>query len=142
MMHLLKSDESHAMANDASILEHFQQVHPWGISTAIDLKQCDPSLIRREEKIRQFADELCAFINMKKFGDCVVVHFGQDPRVAGFSMTQLIETSLVSGHFANEANAVYIDIFSCIYYPPYATARFVQTFFGAEDMRLSVTFRI
>src|SRR5258708_28406327 len=102
MKHLLKSDESHAMANDASILEHFQQVHPWDISTAIDLKQCDPSLIRREEKIRQVTDELCAFINMKNFRACVVIHLGQDPRIAGFSMTQLIEPSLVSLHFANE----------------------------------------
>ena len=142
MQQLVKDDKSQAMANDASILEHFQQVHPWGISTAIDLKRCDSSLIRREEKIRQFVDELCAFINMKKFGDCVIVHFGQDPRIAGFSMTQLIETSLVSGHFANEANAAYIDIFSCLYYPPYAVAGFVQTFLGAEDMCLSVTFRI
>ena len=142
MHQLLKSDESRAMANDASILEHFQQVHPWGISTAIDLKRCDPSLIRSEEKIRQFVDELCTCIKMKKFGDCVIVHFGQDPRIAGFSMTQLIETSLISGHFANEASAAYIDIFSCLYYPPYSVAQFVLTFFGAEDMRLSVTFRI
>ena len=142
MKQLLKGNGSQAMADDASILEHFQQVHPWGISTAIDLKRCDPSFIRSEEKIRQFVDELCALINMKKFGDCVVVNFGQDPRIAGFSMTQLIETSLISGHFANEANAAYIDIFSCIYYPPYATARFVQTFFRAEDMEISVTFRV
>jgi len=142
MHQLLKSDESHTMTNDAAILEHFQQTHPWGISTTIDLKRCHPSLIRREEKIRQFVDELCAFIKMKKFGDCTVVHFGQDPRIAGFSMTQLIETSLVSGHFANEADAAYIDIFSCVYYPPHATAQFVQTFFEAEEMRLSVTFRI
>jgi len=28
-------------------------------------------------------------------------------------MIQLIETSLISGHFANLTNSAYIDIFSC-----------------------------
>ena len=84
---------------------------------------------------------LCDLIQMKRFGETMVVHFGQDPRVSGFSMTQLVETSLISGHFANCTNAVYLDIFSCKEYPPHKTADFCKKFFEAKDMKIHVTFR-
>jgi hypothetical protein len=44
-------------------------------------------------------------------------------------MTQLIETSLVSGHFANDTNAAYMDIFSCKNYDPLVMANFTLKFF-------------
>ena len=79
---------------------------------------------------------------MKRFGECVVVNFGEDERVAGFSMTQLIETSLISAHFANLTNATYLDIFSCKYYNPYEAAEFAKEFFGATEYNLHYTLRI
>ena len=78
---------------------------------------------------------------MKRFGECVVVDFGEDPRVSGFSMTQLIETSLISGHFANQSNAVYLDVFSCKYYNPHTVAEFAKEFFKAKDYALNYTLR-
>ena len=78
---------------------------------------------------------------MKKFGPTVVVNFGEDPRVSGYSMTQLIETSLISGHFANQSDAAYIDIFSCKAYPPYVAAAFAKEFFEAQEVRVSIHFR-
>jgi S-adenosylmethionine decarboxylase len=78
---------------------------------------------------------------MKRFGDCVVVNFGEDERVAGFSMTQLIETSLISAHFANQNNATYLDIFSCKYYTPVEAAIFAKEFFKAKDFNLTYTLR-
>jgi S-adenosylmethionine/arginine decarboxylase-like enzyme len=78
---------------------------------------------------------------MKKFGPTTVVDFGEDPRVSGFSMTQLIETSLISGHFANQSNAVYLDIFSCKFYSPHVAAAYAKTFFEAKDVKLSINFR-
>ena len=73
----------------------------WGMSTSVDLYDCNPSIIRDAEKIKEYVKQLCDLIEMKTFGECLVVHFGEDPKVSGFSMTQLIETSLISGHFAN-----------------------------------------
>jgi S-adenosylmethionine decarboxylase len=90
-----------------------EEATPWGILTSMDLYGCNPDIIRDAEKIKRFVVELCDRIEMKRFGECQVVHFGQDERVAGYSMIQLIETSLISGHFANQSNAAYIDIFSC-----------------------------
>jgi S-adenosylmethionine/arginine decarboxylase-like enzyme len=105
------------------------------------LQGCNPALIRNAEKIYAFVDALCRLIDMKKFGPTVVVDFGKDPRVSGFSMTQLIETSLISGHFANQSNAAYIDIFSCKVYPPYVAATFAKEFFEAQEVRVTINFR-
>lgn len=108
----------------------------WGLLSSIDLHSCNPETIRDAEKIKQFVKELCELIKMKKYGECHVVHFGEDPRVAGFSMMQLIETSLVSGHFANLTNNVYLDIFSCKFYNPKVAAEFAKKFFQAKDYKL------
>jgi len=103
----------------------------WGLATSFDLYECDPASIRDANKIRQFVVELCELIEMKRFGETQVVHFGEDERVAGFSMVQLIETSLISAHFANLTNAVYLDVFSCKLYDPQKVEDFAMEFFGA-----------
>jgi S-adenosylmethionine decarboxylase len=108
---------------------------PWGILSCIDLYECDPQIIRSAEAIRQFVAELCDLIEMKRFGETQVVHFGEEERVAGFSMTQLIETSLISAHFANQSNTTYLDVFSCKAYDPKAVAGFAKKFFKAKRVR-------
>lgn len=50
-------------------------------------------------------------------------------------MDQFIETSLISGHFANATNAAYIDIFSCKGYDARKTAYFCKGFFNAERLK-------
>src|SRR5438552_3266898 len=101
----------------AAIQKEYQLVDAWGLHAGIDLHGCNPASVRDPEKIKQFVHELCDLIEMKRFGECQVVDFGEDPRVAGYSMTQLIETSLISAHFGHKANPyVYLDIFSCKYY--------------------------
>lgn len=125
----------------ADLRERYQSENAWGLLTSIDLHQCDPAIIRSAEKIKQYVAALCELIKMKRFGETMVVNFGEDERVAGYSMTQLIETSLISGHFANQSNAVYMDIFSCKYYDPNEAAEFTKKFFHAKDYRLTVSLR-
>jgi S-adenosylmethionine/arginine decarboxylase-like enzyme len=62
--------------------------------------------------------------------------------VAGYSMIQLIETSLISGHFANLTDSAYIDIFSCKAYDPGRVAEFTRTFFEASFVEVHVTKRM
>lgn len=119
----------------------FQASGAWGISTTIDLKKCDPELVRSAEAIKQFVVELTDLIDVTRFGECTVVHFGEKPEIAGFSMTQLIETSLVSGHFVNETNDIYLDVFSCKYYDPEVAANFAKKFFKAVDMTVQPQLR-
>lgn len=141
MMQYMDTRQAECSIYDARIMKRFEQEHPWGLAISVDLLGCNPSLIRSEEKIREFVDDLCRLIEMKKFGPTVVIDFGEDARVCGYSMTQLIETSLISGHFANTSNAAYIDIFSCKAYPPYVAAAFAREFFEAQEMRVSINFR-
>ena len=56
-------------------------------------------------------------------------------------MTQLIETSLISGHFANDTNRAYLDIFSCKGYDPAVVETFSKKFFRARSSTSSVTLR-
>lgn len=129
------------MMSDAEIIAEFKQRGSWGLYMNVDLKDCDPASIRDPEMIRRFIIELCDLIDMKRFGEPQIIHFGPDERVAGFSMTQLIETSLVSGHFANETNAAYLDVFSCKEYEPSRAAEFCKSFFGAQSAKYQVLFR-
>ena len=115
---------------------------PWGISASIDLYGCNPKIIRSVSKIKIFVKKLCKLIEMKRFGDTQVVFFGEDKKVEGYSMTQLIQTSLISAHFANLTNTVYLDIFSCKHYSPEVVAEFAKDYFEANDLyRLKVNKR-
>jgi S-adenosylmethionine/arginine decarboxylase-like enzyme len=117
------------------------KAEPWGILSCIDLYDCKPETIRDAKKIKQFVAQLCDLLEMKRFGATQVVHFGEEERVSGFSMTQLIETSLVSAHFANLTNTTYLDVFSCKDYDPEKAANFAKNFFGAKTVRLQVVNR-
>tara|TARA_A100001515_G_scaffold19529_1_gene14392 strand:- start:2925 stop:3305 length:381 start_codon:yes stop_codon:yes gene_type:complete len=113
--------------------EEFNKDELWGMSLSLDLYDCNPDTIRDADKIKEYVKELCDnVIDMKRYGECQVVHFGDDPKVTGFSMTQLIETSLVSGHFANNTNAAYLDIFSCKWYDVRKVKQFSKRFFEAD----------
>lgn len=130
-----------ARNEDRQIVKQYKKEKPWGMSTCIDLKECNPKTIRSAKKVKEFVVKMCDLIKVKRFGKTVVVDFGEDPRVSGFSMTQLIETSLISGHFVNQTNAVYLDIFSCKEYLPYKAAAFCKKFFGAKSMKIKINFR-
>ena len=108
----------------------------WGLSSCIDLYECDLGLMQDAEAIREFVKQLCDLIKMKRYGETQVVHFGDDPRVNGFSMTQLIETSLVSAHFAEASRAIYLDVFSCAPYEPKDVAEFALKYFRGKRYSL------
>lgn len=125
----------------AEIVEYYETNNCWGLLSSLDAKNCDPELIRSSEAIKEYVIKLCDLIGMKRFQDTVVVNFGEDEKVAGYSMVQLIETSLISGHYANLTNAAYIDVFSCKIYNPYDAAEFTREFFKASDAAVHICFR-
>lgn len=113
----------------------------WGIASAIDIYNCNPCKIRTAETIRHFVMELCNLLEVKRFGETTVVHFGEDEKVAGYSMVQLIVTSLVSGHFVNLTNAAYIDVFSCKPYDPNIVRDYCEKYFDGTHSLMHVRFR-
>lgn len=118
----------------------FESKQAWGLHTLIDAKSCN-DFIKDKERIRNFVITLCDIIDMKRYGECEVVHFGSEPKVEGYSMIQLIETSLIAGHFANETNSAYIDIHSCKCYDPYQVREFVKMFFKPTQIIMQVVNR-
>ena len=140
-MHSYQQAATTTSATDALIFSTAIEQNIWGIASSIDIYDCDPGTIRKADAIRRFVVELCELIEMKRFGDTQVVHFGEDERVAGFSMVQLIETSLISAHFANLTNSTYLDVFSCKTYDPEIVRGFSQSYFGGSRSKLTVTMR-
>lgn len=126
---------------DAFYLEEYNKKKPWGLTVSIDLKNCNKNKMIDAEYIKQFVKDLCELIDMKRFGETNVVNFGTEERVSGFSMTQLIETSLISAHFANASRAIYLDVFSCKAFPPYKVAEFAKEKFEASDYSININFR-
>ncbi len=121
--------------------KEYAHKNPWGVLASVDIYETDPAVIRDAGSIKDFVHQLCDLIEMKRYGDCQVVHFGEDERVEGFSMTQLIETSLISGHFANASNTVYLDVFSCKYYDPRQVAEFAVSFFKGRHYKMQIALR-
>src|SRR5512144_1259944 len=117
------------------------EVEYWGVSSCINLYDCDLSLMQNADSIREFVVLLCDRIKMRRYGETQVVFFGDEPRVQGFSMTQLIETSLISAHFADASRAIYLDVFSCAPYDPEDAARFAADYFKADRFELHVVQR-
>ena len=140
-MHIYQQAAPTTSPPDPPILISALEQNFWGIASSIDIYDCDPGKIRSADTIRHFVVELCELIEMKRFGETQVVHFGEDERVAGYSMVQLIETSLISAHFANLSNTTYLDVFSCKTYDPEIVRRFSQSYFDGSRSKLTVTLR-
>src|SRR5918998_6723743 len=77
--------------DDAAVLARFGRHTAWGLATAIDLQTCDARLIRDAAHIGRFVVALCAEIEMKRYGEPLIVRFGADERVCGYSLVQMIE---------------------------------------------------
>ncbi|HKL00975.1 MAG TPA: adenosylmethionine decarboxylase [Desulfotignum sp.] len=139
--HTIGETVANSKVHPFSWKKQYAHKNPWGVLTSVDVYHTDPDLIRDAESIRDFVYQLCNLIEMKQYGDCQVVHFGEDERVEGFRMTQPSETALISGHFANASNTVYLDVFSCKYYDPRQVAEFSLSFFNGRHYKMQTALR-
>jgi S-adenosylmethionine/arginine decarboxylase-like enzyme len=141
-----KSDEAKLAPKDALLQQQFQREHPWGLEASIDLFWCNPDSIRDPEKIAAFAVALCDFIHMHRYGEPLIVHFGKEEYLSGYTLVQLIETSNITAHFIDhptpeQGNAGCLNIFSCAWFSPHTAAAFCQEWFEAGKVEVTVTFR-
>lgn len=103
----------------------------WGVEATFDLAGCDPDTIGDGDAIKRFATGLCKAIDMNPFGEPVAVRFALDnPDAAGYSLTQLITTSLISGHFSEKRRTAYLNVFSCKWFDVDAAEAFIVDFFS------------
>jgi len=110
---------------------YFDQGENWGMATAINLYNCNPDKVRSKDYIVKFAQKICKIIDMKAYGDPLIINFGDDEKASGYTLVQLIETSNINAHFVNISNVVYLDIFSCKWFDPQVAEEFSKNFFEA-----------
>ncbi len=110
-------------------------VEPFGWSMSVDVYGCPVDRLESHDAIAQFAVELCDdVLRMKRYGEPIIEWFGlADPKTAGYSLVQLIETSNVVAHFSGDRGSAHFDVFSCAPYDPDAVERFCREFFGGTS---------
>jgi len=114
----------------------------FGQELVLNLKDCDHESISTKEKILEFVDKLCILIDMKKFGSPFIQHFAEHSEIAaGYSVAQMIETSLISGHFSEFWNNAYINIFSCKPFDTKIARDFAKEFFVAKSVEARLMVR-
>ena len=105
----------------------------FGMEVVLDLYNCNPETTRSKEKLQEYARKLCKVIEMTPYGAPYAERFGlNEAKTAGYSIVQLIETSSITGHFSEERNSAYINIFSCKEFDPKQAAEFSRKFFEAD----------
>lgn len=124
--------------------EDYAMKNAWGLYTSIDVFNCDKEMICSETAIRSYVLELCKIIDVKIYGDPLLILFGgspPDPKIFGWSVAQMIETSLVSGHFIQAPRHAYIDIFSCKYYDSKIAIKFTVDYFKGTSFDFQTKIR-
>ena len=110
----------------------------WGITTLIDLYGCDVNEFKSEIGINVYITDLIKLIDMKKFGELDLVHFGTNKKVEGYTAIQKIETSSIVCHFANQSGYADIIIDSCKPYSSKKAVHFSKKYFSASKVKYRV----
>jgi len=112
----------------------------WGLHMILDLKGCRTSSIRCKPHIHWFAKTLVNNIDMKAYGEPIIQRFGEGNKM-GYTLVQLIETSNITGHFCEETNEAYLDIFSCKSFHGKDVEDVVKSYFAPEEIHSKIILR-
>ena len=108
----------------------------WGYHLILDCKTCNIESITSKENIEAFVKTLVEKIDMKAYGEPIIEHFAtHEPKAAGYSLVQLIETSAITGHFVDCNGDAYIDIFSCKYFDIEIAKQIIAEFFAPKQIK-------
>lgn len=111
----------------------------WGQHLILDLAGCPRDRLTSADNIRGWVLELVDAIKMKAYGEPVLEHFAEHSfDAAGFTLLQLIETSNICAHFAENKGQVYIDIFSCKRFDNDVAVSVCRRFFAPETVESQV----
>lgn len=108
----------------------------WGYHLILDCKACDIESVTSKENLEEFVKTLVEKIDMKAYGEPIIEHFAtHEPKAAGYSLVQLIETSAITGHFVDFNGDAYIDIFSCKYFDVEVAKQIIAEFFAPKQIK-------
>ena len=107
----------------------------WGQHLIVDLGGCDRAAIASESTIRAFCADLIERIGMHAYGKPTLAHFAKhDPKACGYTLVQLIETSSITAHFAENSGEAYVDVFSCQPFDPDDVVVVCRTYFSPQTV--------
>jgi S-adenosylmethionine decarboxylase len=124
---VVKLDDYRYMDVDGQVQEY------WGFHLMLNARNCNRASITSKENVENFARELVQRIDMKAYGNPMVVNFGTGNK-AGFTLVQLIETSNICAHFCNDTGDVYLDVFSCKPFNNADVKRCFREFFSPQHI--------
>ena len=114
----------------------------YGKELILNLIDCNPDVVRSRNKILEYSERICKLIKVRKFRRPIIEKFALHLyHAAGYSLVQLIESSLVSGHFSELWNRAYINIFSCKNFDAEKAAAFTKRFFNAKKIKKKILIR-
>jgi S-adenosylmethionine/arginine decarboxylase-like enzyme len=93
-----------------------------------------PNNIRCANNIERFSKTLVDRIDMVPYGKPQIVMFGSGNK-KGYTLVQLIETSNITGHFVEETNDLYLDVFSCKKFDINTVDAIVRMYFVPEHIK-------
>lgn len=86
----------------------------WGQHLVLDFAECPREFLASKENILNWSKELVEAIDMVAYGEPTIEHFAtHSHECAGYTLLQMIETSAIAAHLAENLGQIYIDIFSC-----------------------------
>jgi S-adenosylmethionine decarboxylase len=103
-------------------------IQRWGYHLILDVSKCSPRSIRCPSNIHSFSSELVKRIDMVPYGKPQIVMFGSGNK-KGYTLVQLIETSNICGHFVEETDDMYLDVFSCKKFDIPTVEEIIQKYF-------------
>ena len=107
----------------------------WGQHLIVDLCGCDRTAIASESTIRAFCTDLIRRIGMRAYGEPTIAHFAKhNPKASGYTLVQLIETSSITAHFAENCGSAYVDVFSCQPFAPDDVVAVCRTYFSPQTV--------
>jgi S-adenosylmethionine/arginine decarboxylase-like enzyme len=114
----------------------------WGMHFLVDCANCNRESIKNADNIRNFIKTLVERIDMKAYGDPILAHFAtHDPSKGGYTVCQMIETSLIDGHFVDETGEVYISVHSCKEFSTETVKNTIIEFFEPTNIIDNIIFR-
>ena len=111
----------------------------WGQHLVLDLAGCPRDRLVNADHLRAWVKDLIDAIKMKAYGEPQLEHFATHSfDAAGYTLLQLIETSNICAHFAENLGQVYIDIFSCKRFDNDIAVQVCRKYFAPETVQIHV----
>jgi len=115
----------------------------WGYHLILDCKNGRKLNEDSEEDIRVFIKELVDKIDMVAYGEPNIAYLPTPsrPECSGWSVVQLIYTSSITCHFADDSGDFYLDVFSCKIFDVDDVLDYVEQYFSPSEVKQTYLLR-